>query len=145
MYDTLVRNNGGQPALFMTWPSTGSATTFDDVRISFEDAAIAVAGVFLPAGEAWRAAWELNPALPLYASDGFHPSQTGTFLAALEIYERISGRDARTLPKSVLNAPDSIITQLQNAAHTANQRYPSPVVNRAITPKASGSVAGGHC
>jgi hypothetical protein len=145
MYDTLVRANGGVPAFFMTWPALGSSsTTFDAVRTSFEDAAIKTAGVFLPAGEAWRAAWAVNPVLPLYGDDGFHPSPLGTYLAALEIYERISGKDARTLPKAVLNAPDSIFTQMQNAAHAANVNFPAHPT-RAITPPSGGTVAGGHC
>ena len=146
-FDTLVRANGAVPAFFMAWPSNTSSTTFDASRISFEDAAIATSGVFLPVGEAWRAAWELNPALPLYGDDGFHPTPVGTFLSALEIYERLSGRDVRTLPKTMTVggaqyvAPDSIITQLQNAAHIANQRYPA-TVTRAITPVSNGPAVG---
>src|SRR3712207_7953962 len=58
-YTTLFRSHiraaGARPALLMTWPAaSGSAAFFDDVRASFQQAAEAVDGVFLPAGEAWR-------------------------------------------------------------------------------------------
>jgi hypothetical protein len=151
MFDSLVPNTA-QLALFMTWPSTTSSTTFDASRVSYEDASIAVSGIFLPAAEAWRAAWEVNPTIGLYGGDGFHPSPIGTYLAALEIYERLSGKDARTFPKQPVVVGgqtyvvhDSIVTQLQNAAHLANERYPSPVTGRAITPKSTGTIPGGRC
>ena len=43
-------------------------------------------------------AHKLIPAPSLYGADGFHPSPAGPFLAALVVYERITGRDPRTLP-----------------------------------------------
>jgi len=148
MFDSLIREFGGKPAIMMSWPaSTASAAAFDAVRTSFEDAAIATNGTFLPVGEAWREALTANPALPLYSNDGFHPSPIGTYLAALEIYERISGRDVRTLDKNVVIGgvqfvvPDSIVIQLQNAAHLANQKYPASVL-REITPPAGGPPVG---
>jgi hypothetical protein len=45
---------------------------------------------------ACRSARNADNALQLYGADGYHPSALGTFLAALEIYERLSGRDARS-------------------------------------------------
>ena len=69
--------------------------------------------------------------LALYGPDGFHPSSIGTFLAALEIYERISGRDVRTLPPRAfsngqpLTLPEATIRLLQAAAHDANVAFPA--------------------
>ena len=37
-------------------------------------------------GLAWKYAWQADAQLPLYDSDGFHPSVTGSVLAALTIY-----------------------------------------------------------
>lgn len=131
MFDERIRKVGGVPALFMTWPDAGRPTAFDLVRLSFQTAAAAVDGVFLPAGEAWLSAWQEDPSLPLYGPDGFHPSAMGTFLAALEIYERLSGRDVRTLPaeaylgSSRLSLPEATIRLLQRAAHDANVRFPA--------------------
>ena len=42
--------------------------------------------MLMPVGEAWRGAWRQNPDAPLYGPDGFHPTPTGTYLAALVIY-----------------------------------------------------------
>jgi hypothetical protein len=101
------------------------------VRVSFEAAALGVGGVFVPAGEAWRTVQRTNPELSLYGPDGFHPSPVGTFLAALVIYERITGRDPRTLPAQAFSAgralalPEATIRALQSAAHDANIRFPA--------------------
>jgi hypothetical protein len=131
MFEPLIRSVGAKPALYMTWPAVNQHSWFDDVRISFQQAAAAVNGVFLPAGEAWRAAWAADPNLQLYGGDGFHPSEIGTFLAALEIYERISGRDVRTLPPRAFtdgfpfSLPEATVRLLQQAAHEANAKFPA--------------------
>ncbi len=131
MFDEKIRAVGAVPALMMVWPDRSREAHFDDVRESFSEAAAAVNGVFLPAGEAWRSAWREDPSLPLYGPDGFHPAPMGTFLAALEIYERITGRDPRNLPAVAfssgysLNLPEATIRLLQRAAHDANTRFPA--------------------
>jgi hypothetical protein len=114
----------------MVWPSLDRIDFFDDVRISYQMAADAVDGVFMPAGSAWVAAWEMQPVLPLYAADGFHPSALGTYLTALVLYERITGHDARLLPGQAVvqgipeNVPESTVRLLQRAAHETNQLFP---------------------
>lgn len=40
---------------------------------------------FYPVSQAWQEALRLDPALPLYGPDGFHPSPHGALLAALVI------------------------------------------------------------
>jgi hypothetical protein len=98
LLDQFIRAAGGRTAEFMVWPAKDNLGAFDAVRLSYQAAAQAVDGLFLPAGEAWRAAWSVDPSLPLYGPDGFHPSELGTFLAALVILEAITQRDARALP-----------------------------------------------
>jgi len=113
MFDTIIRAAHGTPALFMVWPNGGSASGFDAVHASYLAAARSVGGV------------STDPALPLYGSDQFHPSPTGSFLAALVIYEGLTGRDARTLPAVAFNGGQPMamsvttIQLLQNAAHQA--------------------------
>lgn len=149
MFDAVIRPTGAQTAVLMTWPtSSGSAAFFDDVRVSFQSAASAVNGTFLPAGEAWRSAWRADPSLALYGPDGFHPSPIGTFLTALEIYERVTGRDARTLPARAvvgtqpLALPEATIRLLQGAAHDANVRFPaSGALGANVTASARASVS----
>jgi hypothetical protein len=93
-----IRAAGARSALLMVWPPSGNPEAFDQVRASYQQAADAVGGLFLPAGEAWRAAWTANADLPLYGPDGFHPSELGTYLTALVVYEGLTGHDAGSLP-----------------------------------------------
>ena len=149
MFAEKIRAAHAQPALFMTWPAVASGDVWNNVRESFRLAAAAVDGVFLPAGEAWHIALADHPGLPLYGPDGFHPSPMGSFLAALEIYERLTGRDARTLSPQAFAAgvpfPMSADTVgfLQRAAHQANTTYGAassirPASTRATVPGGTG-------
>ena len=64
-YDRLIREAGGRTALYEVWPELARIEVFDRVRDSYALAARDVDGWFLPAGEAWRAAWEDDPELQL--------------------------------------------------------------------------------
>jgi hypothetical protein len=129
LFDERIRAAGGRTALFMVWPSSDRLAYFDDVRTSYELAARTVDGLLLPAGEAWRTAWTADASLPLYGPDGYHPSPMGTYLAALVMYERITGRDARALPPRAtvdgrpLAASEATVRLLQRAAHETNARF----------------------
>jgi hypothetical protein len=129
MFDPMIRAVGARPALYMVWPAADRPQDFDAVRTSFQMAAQAVDGIFLPAGEAWLDAWQRNTTLALYGPDGFHPSPLGTYLVALTMYEALTGHDARTLPpRGVANgvpleASEQTIRLLQEAAHQANVEY----------------------
>ena len=129
MLDPEIRRAGARSALLMVWPESARFTVFDDVRDSYLLAAQEVGGVFLPVGEAWRAAWALDPELALYGSDGYHPSPLGTYVAALVVYEGITGHDARLLPDEAvvagarLSLPPSTVQLLQQAAHETVLRF----------------------
>jgi hypothetical protein len=130
LFNPHIRQAGAVPALYMVWPTTDRFAFFDEVRISYQMAAAAVNGVFLPAGRAWKTAWDTDPTLPLYHQDGLHPSPLGTYLAVLVIYERLTGHDARLLPgRAVVNGvaldtPEATVRLLQRAAHETNELYP---------------------
>jgi hypothetical protein len=114
----LIRAADATPALYMVWPSLARAADFPAVRTSYANAAIAVNGLFLPAGQAWLKAWAKDPALQLYAGDGFHPSLLGTLLAAYTIYEGITGTSVVGLP-GPSHIPVATLKMLQDAAHEA--------------------------
>jgi hypothetical protein len=120
-FEPLIRAAGATPALYMVWPSAARSQDFDAVRDSYAAAAVAVHGIFLPAGDAWREAWRRDPTLGLYGGDGFHPSSLGTLLAAYTIYERITGRSAIGLP-TPSGIPGATVQLLQEAAHATNAR-----------------------
>lgn len=97
----VIRDAGGEPALYMVWPSRSRLFAFDDVRTSYLNAAEAVGGRFLPAGEAWRAVWEDDPDADLLGPDGVHPTTLGSFVAALTIYAELFEEDVTFLPATL--------------------------------------------
>jgi hypothetical protein len=85
---------GARTALYAVWPSRARSFDVDGVAASYAAAAEAVDGLLLPAGSAWTAAWKIDPELALHGADGFHPSPVGSLLAAVVIYQRLSGEVA---------------------------------------------------
>jgi hypothetical protein len=128
-FDSYIKAAGATSAQFMTWPASNRLTAFDSVLASSQVAARAVGGVVFPAGKAWTIAWGLSPSLALYGPDGYHPSELGTFLSALVIYEGVTGHDARTLPARAfangreIAVPANTIRLMQQAAHEAVVNY----------------------
>ncbi|MGQ0800506.1 MAG: hypothetical protein ACT4NL_10395 [Pseudomarimonas sp.] len=131
--DELIRNAGARPALYMVWPDATRFSFFDAVRRSYSNAAMEVDGMFIPAGEAWRAAWRLDPNLSLFASDDFHPSALGTYGVALSMYAALYQRSPVGLPAQLTLANGRVhrfsatdVRRLQEAAWTAHQQYWRP-------------------
>jgi hypothetical protein len=96
-----IRAAGARPAFYSVWPESARSSVFTDVTESYRLAAASVDGVFLPAGEAWRAAWRRSPPLALYGPDGFHPTPRGTYLAALLIAAQLLERSPLGLASDV--------------------------------------------
>ena len=90
----VIRAAGAEPAVYMVWPESTRPHAFPDVIESYRLAAADVGARLLPAGRAWQIAWSIEPGLALYGADGFHPSREGSLLAAIVIYEGLTGRSA---------------------------------------------------
>jgi hypothetical protein len=104
-------------ALFMVWPAANRAGDFDHVKLSYGTAAREAGAVFLPAGQAWRLAWERDPTLVFYGPDGYHPSPLGSYLSALVIYQGLTGKSpTRSIAGLVSDAQARI---LEHAASQA--------------------------
>jgi hypothetical protein len=67
-FGALAAHAGARIALFMVWPSIGRAFDYDGVHESYRLSAADVAGVFVPAGDAWREVWRRNPRAALYGA-----------------------------------------------------------------------------
>jgi len=98
----VIREAGGEPALYMVWPESARPFAFDAVYESYLGASQAVNGLFMPAGRAWLHVWGQNPELQLYGPDGFHPSQLGSAVAALTIYRVLFNEDVSDLPSRMV-------------------------------------------
>lgn len=122
-FNAAVTAAGARSALFMVWPAEANLSTYDGVRTAYRNAALAVGGIFIPAGEAWRTAWLADPTLALYGDDRFHPSRLGTYLAALVHFEMLYARPAMDLPDTAivdgtrLQVAPATVAMLQQAAH----------------------------
>ncbi len=125
-FDAVIRAQGGTTALYAVWPDATRRAFFQDVSDSYRLAAQDVNGIFLPAGDAWRAAWRRESSLPLYGPDQFHPSEMGSYLAALTIYAGLTGASPAGLPSrltlrtgATLEVPAAKASLLQDAAAEA--------------------------
>ncbi len=117
----LITAAGARPVLYQVWPTRARPQDFPGVRSAYRNAAVAINGVWAPAGEAIRLALAATPEVPVLDVDGFHPSPVGTLLAAYVLYERLRGRPVSGLPAPAgyggLSA--SLLLQLQDLAHEA--------------------------
>jgi len=115
-----ARARGTRPALFTVWPESYRLAVFPEVLASYRNAARAARAELFPAGDAWRSAWKRDPKLPLYGSDGFHPSRLGSYLAAVVIYAGLVKASPVGLPRLWVSAKRARV--LQAAAAEALRR-----------------------
>jgi hypothetical protein len=67
-----------------------------------------------------------RPVAALYGPDGFHPSPAGTYLAALVIYQQISGRSVVGSPSPLSSVDPTTVRVLQESAAEATDRFALP-------------------
>ena len=124
-FDAIIRSVGARPALYMVWPPADRPEGFCAARAAYQAAASAVGGAFLPVGSAWQDALQRDASLPLYHPDGIHTAPLGTWLAAITIYDNLTGHDGRRLaPWAVVNGgrldlATATVQLLQDVAYTA--------------------------
>lgn len=125
-----IRAGGARPALYMVWPDETRLAFFDDVRASYSNAALDVNGMFIPAGEVWRAAWRIDAQLPLYGGDRFHPSALGSYAAALSMYAELYRQSPVGLPARLVLGNGDVLEfdaaqaqVIQTAAWTAHLEF----------------------
>ena len=107
-FGPVIAEAGGTPALYMVWPDDTRLHAFDDVRDAYEGAAVSVGGLFIPAGDTWRAAWDAGLTRPLYGPDGFHPSGLGSAIAALAIVRAIFDESLVDLPNPIMPTSEGL-------------------------------------
>jgi hypothetical protein len=126
MLAAMIREGGGTPALFAVWPDISRSGDFPAAAESYRLAARDVEGALLRVNEAWQAAWRRDPSLALYGPDGLHPSQRGSYLAALTIFGALYHRSVLGLPRGLDALPEPFqlpaldAQRLQEAADEVN-------------------------
>lgn len=126
-FSAKIKNAGARPVLFGVWaPRSYESRMFDRTIGSYELAAKEVDGVYAPAGRAWLLALQRDPHLKLYGPDGFHPTEAGTYLAALVVFRSLYSSaavgvqsDLRLAPGSKFGLTDAQVKVLQLAAAEA--------------------------
>lgn len=126
LFEAEVRKIGGTTALFSAWPTLDRRADFPRAIESYRLAANDVSGVFLPVAGAWLAAWEEDPTIALYGSDGLHATPAGSYLAALVIFAALTGRSPVGAPAQLtlesgqrISIDPGLAETLQHAAASA--------------------------
>jgi hypothetical protein len=139
MIQPLIQRAGAVSVTLMSWPAMAQGDVWEPVHTTAVLAAAGVGGVLAPAGDAWHVALLAHPGLPLYSGDGYHPSEMGSFLTALVVYQRLTGRDPRTLAPHAFSSgnplpmrPDTLdwlasAAAAANAATAARPSAPNPI------------------
>lgn len=78
----LCEENDAKLVYFMVWPSRIYYHTFDGVIKNHRDAAQINNALLAPVGEKWKAHFDNTEDFSFYGPDGFHPSISGSKLAA---------------------------------------------------------------
>lgn len=107
-FNAAITASGSRTVLYETWarkPNTslyrkhGMLRGFDDMVQRIDTAYSGIARQLhvglAPIGSAFVRAWRTDPGVPLWGSDGSHPTLAGSYMAACVLYGAISGRDPR--------------------------------------------------
>jgi hypothetical protein len=85
-FDELIKKQGARTVLFMTWADQDKKGTQRKIALAYEDIAKELGAVVVPVGLAWQKALAANKPLVLHSADKKHPSETGSYLAALAFF-----------------------------------------------------------
>lgn len=120
----------GRTALYQVWPAGSRLFDYDGVCKSYRMAAEQIDGILFPVGEAFRLARKRDDNLSLLRGDKFHPNPNGTYLAALVMFQQVTGRSPLGLPakfktsrKKIVRINTETAAMLQKVAAEANEKF----------------------
>ncbi len=146
-----IRDAGGRPVLFLPWARKAFPQSLGFAGESATAAARAVGGAVAPVGIAWRELLETDPTAPLFDTDGYHPAPAGTLLSALTVFDRLTGRDVRSIPAAALAPIPGVslsparLDAMKAAAHAASANSPADPPIAAPADTTNLSSGGGPC
>lgn len=132
----LIKKKGAQPYLYMTWAREWNPYMQETITKEYIALAEKLNARIVPVGPAWERARQLRPGLPLYDSDGSHPSPLGTYLTACVFYGILTNETPVGLPNR-LTAIDKNGEKLYLTIQSANdalfcQKVAEEIINKFV-------------
>ncbi len=88
-YNEICTENDAKLCYFMVWPALINYQTYGGVIKNHRDAASINNAILCPVGEVWKEHFDATDKFDYYSGDGFHPSLTGSQVAANVIVESL--------------------------------------------------------
>ena len=95
---TYIKANGAKPYLFLTWAREKVPQYQEDLNKAYTQLSKMNDAIIVPVGPAWAKAKRLRSSIELFITDGSHPSELGTFLAACVFVKTLTGEIPKGLP-----------------------------------------------
>lgn len=132
LFDAAIDGIGARTVLYETWARRGGSSAYRRAHIAaspvdmqarvtecYSALARALDADLAPAGRAFLMAQSRIPEAQLYRSDGAHPSQDGTYLAAAVLYATIARDDPRRTSWFPYGTPRQVAAELRDVAFRA--------------------------
>jgi hypothetical protein len=84
--DSTIRSSGARTVFFMTWARESAPDTIAVIAAVYSHIGEELDATVAPVGLAWERCRQADPGFDLYESDGSHPNEAGTYLAACVFY-----------------------------------------------------------
>ncbi len=114
-----IKDANAIPVFYLTWARKKVPEDQSALNAAYMRATRETKSILAPAGLAWAAVEENDPAINLFYKDGSHPSPAGTYLNACVFYATIFGRSPLGLPSRISGTPVNLDTEKLQTGTTA--------------------------
>ncbi len=98
----MIKDQGAEVYLYMTWARQWDPYMIKPIEEQYKNLAEQLGATIVPVGLAWKEALRLRPGIPLFDSDGSHPSPSGTYLTACVFFTALTGESPIGLPERLV-------------------------------------------
>ena len=102
---TIIRESGAVPMLYMTWAKESFPDQTGALANAYDGIGTELGIPVAPVGLAWARVRRDRPGLGLFAEDGSHPNEAGSYLAACVIYAELAGQSPGGAPRAIVGMP----------------------------------------
>ncbi|MDQ3812528.1 MAG: SGNH/GDSL hydrolase family protein [Armatimonadota bacterium] len=109
-----IEQHGAQTVFYLTWARQAAPESQEALNTAYLTIARELQSLVAPVGIAWQSALQEDPKLPLYDTDGSHPSPTGSYVAACVFYATLFNASPVGVPVPAtikVNAADASLIQ----------------------------------